>query len=74
MAPAPTLTLQSTPPAHAEPAPQCASSVAGSVHTPPHSTCVPGHAAEHADPTQNRPVAAQSVPILPPVQVVFALQ
>jgi hypothetical protein len=73
-APVPTVALQLTAPAQAAPAPQWAASVAGSMQTPAHSTCVPGHAAAHADPTQNRPVAAQSVPMLPPVQVVFALQ
>jgi hypothetical protein len=75
----PTLALQSAPVVpppvpHKPVAPQCVSSVAGSMQTPPQLTCVPGQVTAHEEPTQTLPVDAQLVPAVPPLHAPVAPQ
>ena len=67
-APVPTVTLQlapAVPPLQPVLAPQWVASVAGSMQTPLHSICVPGHVTAQAEATQILPLVEQLVPGVP---------
>jgi hypothetical protein len=76
-APAPTLVAQlapAVPPEQAPEAPQCASSVVGSMQVPPQFTWPEGQVTAHTPLAQISPVSEQLVPSLTPAQLPDAPQ